>query len=159
MRERTSAIVPAIVAFAAMCVVMTPRSATAQANDATVGSVLAARATVAQTDPEIAALEAQLHDVQTRPHAEVATTLIDEARSALQRARAWVSSDPAASKRAREVVTAALAAASYTIARHVAEQELTVAQRRLQLAKAAAATARQALEAARAQRATVGVAP
>lgn len=127
----------------------------AQAN-VDVGTVLGSDATPRDPYPEITAIEAQLDQLAGRPGAQVAKTLVDAARRALQRARILAQQGHAeAAERAKQIAWAALSAASHSLARHQAEIERAVIERRKVLAIAAAAAARHALEHARAQAASI----
>jgi len=141
--------------FGLMCWAMLAPTASAQANTG-VGALLGPAATSAEPFPELAAIEAQLTELASRPDAEVAAVLIETSRRALQRARVLAAEGhTAAAERAQQVAWAAFAAASHTIARHHAEAERAATERRKAIAQTAAAAARQALDHARAQASSI----
>lgn len=139
------------IAVAWMCCLCFGADVSAQANVG-VGAVLGPSSATREPFPEIAAIEAQLKELAARPDAHVASDLIDTSKRALQRARALATrGDTATAERAKQIAWAALSAASHTIARHHAELERAVVERRKVLAQAAAEAAREALERARNQ--------
>ena len=129
--------------------------AAAQTNTG-VGAVLGDSAVPGEPFPEIAAIEAQLDELVSRPDAQIAETLTQDARRALQRARSLASlGHTEAAERAKLIAWAAWAAASHTIALQQATLERAAVQRRKARAETAAAAARLALDHARAQAASI----
>lgn len=104
--------------------------------------------------PDLTELEVRAQELASRPDANVVAELIETARQVLVRARALREGQQVqAAERAKQIVWAALAAASHRLALHHEERELSAATRRRQLAKEAADAAAKALAHAQAQQA------
>lgn len=140
---------------------ITAGSAEAQAqSESGIGRVLQSNTTAREPLPEVAALEQDLLALTRQPDAELARTLLDTARAALTRARTLHQGGQLeATQRATQIASAALAAATYTLARHHAEAGLAAMRRRKDAATTAAAAARSALTHAQAQHSAMGQTP
>lgn len=142
-----------------LCAASTVEKVRAQQTPA-VATLLSPSAAPNDANPEITTIELQLDELTQRPDANVAKSLIDTATRALQRARVLLQqNDVASAERVKQIAWAALSAASHTIARHQAERELAALQRRKTIAEQARAAAREALEHARVQHASVVASP
>jgi len=119
-----------------------------------VGPLLTPPRTPVDPFPDLTELEVRAQELASRPDANVVAELIKTARNALVRARALrEGQEVQAAERAKQIVWAALAAASHRLALHHEERELSAATRRRQLAKEAADAAAMALVHAQAQQA------
>lgn len=125
-----------------------------------VGRVLQGNAAAREPLPEVAALEQDLLVLTRQPDAELARVWLDAAKTALARARTMHQHGRLeATQRATQIASAALAAATHTLARHHAEAELAATQRRKDAAITAAAAARRALTHAQSQHQAMGQTP
>lgn len=119
-----------------------------------VGPLLAPPRTLVDPFPDLADLEVRAQELASRPDASLVAELIETARQMLVRARALREGQQVqAAERAKQIVWAALAAASHRLALHHEERELGAATRRRQLAKEVADAAAKALAHAQAQQA------